>query len=70
MQQWVRYLVGTISFVLVFLVVSFLVTFILSLIIKPDSGYVEMLSNWRGWVGLAVGLLAGVQSWNASVKRR
>ena len=69
-MQWVRYLVGAISFVVVFLVVSFLVTFVISLVARPPSGHVSMLTDWRGWIGLAAGLLAGVQSWNASVKKR
>ncbi|MBI1176941.1 hypothetical protein GC207_05825 [bacterium] len=69
-MRWVRYLVGVISFVFVFFVVSFLVTFVTSLISRPESGSVSILMDWRGWIGLAAGLLAGVQSWNASVKRR
>lgn len=68
-MQWVRYLVGAISFVFIFFVVSLLVTFLISLVSKTAGGHSEMFTDWRGWIGLAAGLLAGVQSWNASVKK-
>jgi hypothetical protein len=68
-MRWVRYLVGGVSFLLVFVVVTFLVTLLLSLIVRPETGQLALLSNWRGWIGLAAGFLAGAQSWNASIRR-
>ena len=62
-------MVGAIAFLLVFVVVSFVVTLVLSVVSPPANGQVELLTNWRGWIGLGLGLVAGLQSWNASVNR-
>ncbi len=66
----IRYVVGAIAFLLVFVVVSFVVTFVISLISRPPDGQVHLLTDWRGWIGLGAGFLAGLQSWNASVRTR
>ena len=49
-MQWVRYFVGAISFLLVFVVVSFLVMLALSIIIPPAGGKVDLVSGWRDLV--------------------
>ena len=49
-MRWVRYFVGAISFLLVFVVVSFLVMLALSIIIPPAAGKVDLVSGWRDLV--------------------
>ena len=68
-MKWIRYVVGAIAFLLVFIVVTLVVTLVLSIISRPADGQVDLLTNWRAWIGLGLGLVAGLQSWNASADR-
>jgi hypothetical protein len=66
-----RYIVGTIGFLLVGFVVAVIVGFIMAMVFPPPPGeyvHVGIGLNWRNLPGTILGLLAGIQSFRASVK--
>lgn len=64
-----KYLLAAISFVFVFLAVTFLVSLGLAIIFRPDDGKVHVLASWRGWVAMILALLAAVQSAKSSLNK-
>jgi hypothetical protein len=66
-----RYIVGFIGFLLVWFVVAVLVGFIVTFFIPPADGHIVQLGigmDWRNLPGTILGLLAGIQSFRASVR--
>ena len=68
----VRSTVGAIGFFLVWFVVAVIVGWIMALLFPPSSGTfaVGIGLDWRNIPGTILGMLAGIQSFRASVKDR
>jgi len=67
----IRYIVGAIGFLLVWLVVAVVVGFIVTFFIPPTDGHIVRLGigmDWRNLPGTILGLFAGIQSFRASVR--
>ena len=67
----IRYIVGAIGFLLVWLVVAVVVGFIVTFFIPPTEGHTVRLGigmDWRNLPGTILGLFAGIQSFRASVR--
>ena len=67
----IRYIVGAIGFLLVSFVVAMMVGFIVIFFFPPANGERVMLGlglDWRNLPGTVLGLLAGIQSFRASVR--
>ena len=65
-----RYVVGAVGFVFVWLVVAVLVGLGMAMIFPPPGGrfMAGIGLDWRNLPGTILGLLAGVQSFRASVR--
>jgi hypothetical protein len=65
-----RYVVGAIGFLLAWLVVAFVVGGGVAMLFPPSSGgFIAGFSlDWRNLPGNVLGLLAGIQSYRASVR--
>lgn len=71
-MKQVRYIVGAIGFLLVWFVVALVVGFIVTIIFPPANGGTIMFGigfDWRNLPGDILGLLAGIHSFRASVRR-
>lgn len=69
----VRYIVGAIGFLLVWFVVAVVIGVIVGLIFPQSSDgtiFVGIGLNWRNLPGTILGLLAGIQSFRASVRKK
>ena len=69
----VRYIVGIIGFLLVSFVVAVVVGFIITFFVPPANGERVALGiglNWRNLPGTILGLLAGIQSFRASMRKK
>ena len=66
----VRYIVGAIGFLLVWFVVAVVVGLLVALVFPPPSGraFTGIGWDWRNLPGTILGLLAGIQSFRASVR--
>ena len=66
----IRYIVGAIGFLLVWLVVAVVIGFLMVSIFPMPEGraFVGIGLGWRSLPGTVLGLLAGVQSFRASVR--
>jgi uncharacterized membrane protein (DUF485 family) len=67
----IRYVVGVIGFLLVWFVVAVVVGFIVTFFVAPAHGETVKLGlglDWRNLPGTILGLLAGIQSFRASVR--
>jgi len=69
---FVRYIVGAIGFLLVWFVVAVIVGVIIGMIFPPPNGYIfaGIGLNWQSLPGTILGLLAGIQSFRASVRKK
>lgn len=47
-----RVVVAIISFALIFVAVTFLISLGLSILFKPESSHVDVLRDWRGWIAI------------------
>jgi hypothetical protein len=69
----VRYIVGIIGLLLVWFVVAVIVGVIMGMIFPPPSGgyiFAGIGFNWQSLPGTILGLLAGIQSFRASVRKK
>ena len=67
-----RYVVGVIGFLLVWLVVAVVLGLIVTFFVSPANGQTVRLGigiDWRNLPGTLVGLFAGIQSFQASVRK-
>jgi Na+/H+-dicarboxylate symporter len=67
----IRYIVGAIGFLLVWGVVAIVVGYIVTMFVPPPHGETIRLGvglDWRNLPGTILGLLAGIQSFRASVR--
>ncbi len=66
----VRYIVGAIGFILVWFVVAVVIGMGMAMLFPPPGGiFMAGISlDWRNLPGTILGLLAGVQSFRASVR--
>jgi len=66
----IRYIVGAIGFLLVWFVVAIVIGFIMALIFPVPGGQtmVGIGGGWRNIPGTVLGLLAGIQSFRASIR--
>jgi hypothetical protein len=67
----VRYIVGFIGFLLVWLVVAVIFGFIMGAIFPPPNSryiFAGIGLDWRNLPGTILGLLAGIQSFRVSVR--
>ena len=66
----IRYVVGIFGFLFVWLVVAIVIGLIMSYIFPTPGGgaFVGIGFGWRNLPGTALGLLAGVQSFRASIR--
>ena len=69
-MQFVRYVVGAIGFLLVWVVVAGVIGFVMVMIFPPagKTVMVDIGLDWRNIPGTLLGLLAGVQSFRRSVR--
>lgn len=67
-----RIIVGVIGFLLVWFVVAVVIGFVIALIFPVDGSraFVGIGFGWRNLPGTILGLLAGLQSFRASVRER
>lgn len=66
------FIVGLIGFLLVWFVVAVVIGWVMVLLFPSASGGYAMVGfgfDWRNLPGTVLGLLAGIQSFRASVKR-
>ena len=71
-MKQVSYIVGAIGFLLVWFVVAVVVGFIVTIIFPPTNSGTTRLGivfDWRNLPGVILGLLAGIQSFRASVRQ-
>jgi hypothetical protein len=71
-MKFIRYVVGIIGFLLVWFVVAVVVGFIVTFFNPPAPGHTVRLGigfDWRNLPGVILGLLAGIQSFRASVRQ-
>jgi Na+/H+-dicarboxylate symporter len=69
----VRYIVGAIGFLLVWFVVAVVIGFVMGAIFPPPNGryiFAGIGLDWRNLPGTILGLLAGIQSFRASVRKK
>jgi len=69
----IRYIVGITGLLIVWFVVAVVVGFIIEMIFQPPSGgfiFAGIGLNWQSVPGTILGLLAGIQSFRASVRRK
>jgi hypothetical protein len=69
----VRYIVGVIGFLLVWLIVAVVVGLGMAMLFPRPGGSVVMVGigpDWRNIPGAVLGLLAGIQSFRASTRGR
>jgi hypothetical protein len=68
----VRYIVGAIGFLLVWFVVAALIDCMMVMVFPAPSGSRHVMvgigSDWRNILGTILGLLAGIQSFRASIR--
>ena len=66
----IRYIVGAIGFLLVWLAVAVVVGLVVALVFPPPGGraFTGINFGWRNLPGTVLGLLAGIQSFRASVR--
>jgi membrane associated rhomboid family serine protease len=65
----IRYIVGVIGFLMVMIVVAVVVGFVMVLIFPLDAQEAAgSAGGWRNIPGTILGLLAGIQSFRASVR--
>src|ERR1035437_7025686 len=66
----VRYIVGAVGFLIVWFVVAVVIGFIMEIVFGPAGGrsFVGIGLDWQNLPGTLIGLLAGVQSFRASVR--
>jgi hypothetical protein len=67
----IRYVVATIGFLLVWLVVAIVIGFIMVLIFPVPGNRLPVVGiggDWRNIPGTVLGLIAGIQSFRASVR--
>ncbi len=67
----IRYVVAAIGFLLVWFVVAIIIGFIMVLIFPVSGNRLAMVGiggDWRNIPGTILGLLAGIQSFRASVR--
>lgn len=71
-MKFVRYVVGVISFFLVWFVVAVVVGLVINMISPPPGGTTTIGIGWSGrsLPGTLLGLLAGAQSFRASIRDR
>ncbi|HTI97294.1 MAG TPA: hypothetical protein VL527_00215 [Dongiaceae bacterium] len=72
-MKCLRYIVGAIGFVLVWFVVAIVVGIGMALLFPPPPGTQVLLGigfDWRNLPGSILGLLAGIQSFRASIRSR
>jgi hypothetical protein len=67
----IRYIVGAVGFLLVWGVVAIVVGYVITFFVPPPHGETVRLGvglDWRNLPGTILGLLAGIQSFRASVR--
>ena len=66
----VRYIVGTVGFLLVWFVVALVIGFVVALLFPEPGGQVRIGigTGWRNLPGTLLGLLAGIQSFRRSIR--
>jgi hypothetical protein len=68
----VRYIVGAIGFLLVWFVVAAVIGLVMVMVFPAPSGSSRVMvgigSDWRNIPGTILGLLAGIQSFRASIR--
>jgi hypothetical protein len=75
-MQFIRYIVGAIGFLLVWIVVAAVVGYVVWMFFPPSTEqragtqhiYIGIGLDWRNLPGTILGLLAGIQSFRVSVR--
>jgi hypothetical protein len=67
-----RYIVGAIGFLLVWFVVAVVIGVVVGMVFPPSNGHIfaGIGLNWQSLPGTILGLLAGIQSFRASVRKK